>query len=93
MILVWACLVHSCLKAGFLRARFFLTLNMLNLYIGRQHFKFFFLVHRKQGSTFDSNAMLKIYSFIRSGGGVVDNTLDYQSRGRKIDPPLLRSFG
>ena len=29
----------------------------------------------------------------RSGGGVVDNTLDYQSRGRKIDPPLLRSFG
>ena len=35
-----------------------------------------------------------IYSFYkRSGGGVVDNTLDYQSRGRKIDPPLLRSFG
>ena len=29
----------------------------------------------------------------RSGGGVVDNTLDYQSRDRKIDPPLLRSFG
>ena len=29
----------------------------------------------------------------RSGGGVVDNTLDYQSRGREIDPPLLRSFG
>ena len=29
----------------------------------------------------------------RSGGGVVDNTLDYQSRGSKIDPPLLRSFG
>ena len=29
----------------------------------------------------------------RSGGGVVDNTLDYQSRGRKIDPPFLRSFG
>ena len=29
----------------------------------------------------------------RSGGGVVDNTLNYQSRGRKIDPPLLRSFG
>ena len=29
----------------------------------------------------------------RSGGGVVDNALDYQSRGRKIDPPLLRSFG
>ena len=29
----------------------------------------------------------------RSGGGVVDNTLHYQSRGRKIDPPLLRSFG
>ena len=29
----------------------------------------------------------------RSGGGVVDNTLDYQSRGRKMDPPLLRSFG
>ena len=29
----------------------------------------------------------------RSGDGVVDNTLDYQYRGRKIDPPLLRSFG
>ena len=29
----------------------------------------------------------------RSGGGVVDNTLDYQSRGLNIDPPLLRSFG
>ena len=29
----------------------------------------------------------------RSGGGVVDNTLDYQSRDRKIDPSLLRSFG
>ena len=42
---------------------------------------------------------LYIYIYIyththnRSGGGVVDNTLDYQSRGRKIDPPLLRSFG
>ena len=24
---------------------------------------------------------------------VVDNKLDYQSRDRKIDPPLLRSFG
>ena len=33
------------------------------------------------------------YSAKGSGGGVVDNTLDYQSRGRKIDPPLLRSFG
>ena len=33
------------------------------------------------------------YPYVRSGGGVVDNTLDYQSRGRKIDPPLLRSFG
>ena len=29
----------------------------------------------------------------QSGSGVVDNTLDYQYRGRKIDPPLLRSFG
>ena len=29
----------------------------------------------------------------RNGGGVVDNTLDYQSRDRKIDPPLPRSFG
>ena len=29
----------------------------------------------------------------RRGGGVVDNTLDYQSRDRKIDPPLHRSFG
>ena len=34
-----------------------------------------------------------ILNGLRSGGGVVDNTLDYQSRGRKIDPPLLRSFG
>ena len=29
----------------------------------------------------------------QSGGSVVDSTLDYQSRDRKIDPPLLRSFG
>ena len=35
---------------------------------------------------------LSIHSICRSGGGVVDNTLDYQSRDRKIDPPLLRSF-
>ena len=34
-----------------------------------------------------------VHEHMRSGGGVVDNTLDYQSRGRKIDPPLLRSFG
>ena len=33
------------------------------------------------------------HSCRRSGGGVVDNTLDYQSRDRKIDLPLLRSFG
>ena len=31
--------------------------------------------------------------FNRSGSSVVDNTLDYKSRDRKIDPPLLRSFG
>ena len=30
---------------------------------------------------------------VRSGGSVVDNKLDYQSRDRKIDPSLLRSFG
>ena len=30
---------------------------------------------------------------VRSGGGVVDHELDYQSRDHKIDPPLLRSFG
>ena len=31
--------------------------------------------------------LLYICSFIiRSGGGIVDNTLDYQSRDRKIDP-------
>ena len=35
----------------------------------------------------------KIIIIFRSGGGVVDNTLDYQSRDRKIDPSLLRSFG
>ena len=41
-----------------------------------------------------NNRFIMEYSMSkRSGGGVVDNTLDYQSRGRKIDPPLLRSFG
>ena len=35
----------------------------------------------------------RLHQSVRGGGGVVDNTLDYQSRGRKIDPPLLRSFG
>ena len=39
------------------------------------------------------NEIISIRNVCRSGGGVVDNTLDYQSRGRKIDPPLLRSFG
>ena len=29
----------------------------------------------------------------RHGGSVVDHTLDYQSRDRKINSPLLRSFG
>ena len=29
----------------------------------------------------------------RSGGSVMDNTLDYQSRDQKIDSSLLRSFG
>ena len=29
----------------------------------------------------------------RSGGSVVDNRQDYQSKDRKIDPPLLQSFG
>ena len=28
----------------------------------------------------------------RSGGGVMDNTLDYLSRDRKVDPQLLRSL-
>ena len=28
-----------------------------------------------------------------SGDSVVDNTIDYQFRDRKIDTPLLRSFG
>ena len=37
--------------------------------------------------------MFLIFFNMKVGGGVVDNTLDYQSRGRKIDPPLLRSFG
>ena len=36
---------------------------------------------------------LDVYHGRRRGGGVVDNTLDYQSRDPKIDPPLLRSFG
>ena len=29
----------------------------------------------------------------KSGVGVVGNTLDYQSRDRKIDPPLPQSCG
>ena len=29
----------------------------------------------------------------RRDSSVVDNTLDYQSRDRRIHPPLLRSFG
>ena len=29
----------------------------------------------------------------RSDGGVVDNTIDYQSRDRKIDPPPHRFSG
>ena len=34
------------------------------------------------------------YTFgTRSGGGIADNTLDYKSRDRKMDPQLLRSFG
>ena len=32
-----------------------------------------------------------LYSILMSGGRVVDNTLDYQSRDRKIDSPLLWS--
>ena len=37
--------------------------------------------------------ILEVSFKLRSGGCVVDNTLDYQSRGSKMDPPLLRSFG
>ena len=33
------------------------------------------------------------FILVGSDSGVVDNTLDYQSRGCKIDPPLLWSFG
>ena len=29
----------------------------------------------------------------KGGSGIVENTLDYQSSDRMIDPPLLRSFG
>ena len=42
--------------------------------------------------TFDQTLM-KIFPGVLSGGGVVDNTIDYQSRDCKTDPPLLRSFG
>ena len=35
--------------------------------------------------------LLHTQNLNRSGGSAVRNTLDYQSRGRKIDPPLLRS--
>ena len=41
--------------------------------------------------TFDQTLM-KIFPGVWSGGGVVDNTIDYQSRDCKSDPPLLRSF-
>ena len=44
-------------------------------------------------STHNPIGVITDYFYRRGGGGVVDNTLDYQSRGRKIDPPLLRSFG
>ena len=42
-----------------------------------------------------SNCNIHIFTFFLfwSGGSVVDNTLDYQSRDRNIDLPLLRSFG
>ena len=36
---------------------------------------------------------VKVTLDVRSGGGVVDNMLDYESRDHKIDPQLLRSFG
>ena len=31
--------------------------------------------------------------YAKSGGSVVDHELDYQSKDREIDLPLLRSFG
>ena len=46
-----------------------------------------------RGSNFVIYIFASLFKKKRSGGGVVDNTLDYQSRDRKIDPPLLRSFG
>ena len=50
--------------------------------------------HYKRRNDLDIGGIVSICNELaRSGGGVVDNTLDYQSRGRKIDPPLLRSFG
>ena len=42
-------------------------------------------------TSFDFKAFIQ--SDARSGGGVVDNALDYLSMDRKIDSPLLRSFG
>ena len=41
----------------------------------------------------DSNVVLSFSFSPGSGGNVVDNTLDYQSSDRNIDPPLLRTFG
>ena len=34
-----------------------------------------------------------IANYLRSDDSVVDNTLDYQTRDREIDLPLLRSLG
>ena len=48
--------------------------------------------HRYTGNTY--NVYMKLYVLtnltlnFRSGGGVVENTLDYQSRDSKIDSPL-----
>ena len=37
--------------------------------------------------------VFELSSIRRGGDSVVDHMLDYQSRDRKIDPPLLQSFG
>ena len=52
---------------------------------------FFFKGDRKQ-VFFLALLILAIQVIWRSRSNVVDNTLDFQLRGRKIDSPLLWSF-
>ena len=49
-------------------------------------------ITKMRENTDDSTSKISLLKG-RSGGSVVDSTLDYQSRDGRIHPPLLRSFG